>query len=427
MRSNNELFNESLRYMPGGVNSPVRAFKAVEGTPRFISRAKGSRIFDEEGNEFIDYCGSWGPMILGHAQEDITKAVCDAASKGTSFGAPTARELDMARLICESVPSVDMVRMVNSGTEAVMSAARLARAYTKRDAIVKFNGCYHGHWDSFLVAGGSGMATLGQPSSPGVPKDTVKDTIQCEFNDKRAIEEIFKKRGKEIAAVILEPVTGNMGVILPEKGFLEKLRELTSANGTLLIFDEVMTGFRIGRGGVQERYGVMPDLTTLGKIIGGGLPVGAYGGKREIMSMMSPQGPVYQAGTLSGNPIAMSAGYAMLKQLVESDPYPKLERTTKELVSGFENIISSKGYPLSVSQIGSMFCVFFRKETPHSWHEVSECDTKAFAKYFTAMLDKGVYVPPSQFEACFVSTAHSKEDVQETINAFELSLREIFA
>jgi len=427
MGKNEDLFEVAKMFIPGGVNSPVRAFDAVGGSPRFIKKANGAHLFDEEGNDYIDYVCSWGPLILGHANEIVIEAITDAAKDGTSFGACTEKEIILAKMICDSIPSVETVRLVNSGTEAVMSALRLARAYTKRDHIVKFKGCYHGHADPFLVQAGSGLMTLGTPSSPGVPEETVKKTLLCEYNDIEELENIFKEKGNEIAAVIVEPVAGNMGLITPDQGFLEATRKLTEDFGALLIFDEVITGFRIGLGGAQEFFDITPDLTTLGKIIGGGLPVGAYGGKKEIMSMMAPGGPVYQAGTLSGNPLAVSAGIATLNYLIDKDPYPMLEEKTSNLIGGIGEIISKNKYIVGGRHISSMFYVCFSKDPVWDWEEAKECDTKKYARFFNCMLKNGVYIPPSQFETWFVSTAHTDKDLEKTLIAIEKSLKEVFA
>ncbi len=400
------LFAKAQGYIPGGVNSPVRAFKSVGGDPLFIKTAKGAMIYDEDGNEFIEMINSWGPMLLGHANPIIEEAVRKALSDSLSFGAPTAREVEVAELITHMVPSVEKVRMVNSGTEATMSAIRLARGYTRKDKIIKFEGCYHGHGDSFLIAAGSGAATLGTPDSPGVTPGTAKDTLIAPYNDLEAVQEIAQTHKGEIAALIIEPVAGNMGCVLPKEGFLEGLRTLCDAHEIVLIFDEVMTGFRLAKGGAQELYGVIPDMTTLGKIIGGGMPVGAYGGKKEIMDFVSPAGPVYQAGTLSGNPIAMAAGLAMLTQLEENPAlYTKLNeigaRTVKEVQQNLDRLSLS----YTINHIGSMFSLFFTDAPVVDFRSAKAADTTKFSGYFRGMLEQGVYLAPSQFEALFLSTA----------------------
>jgi len=414
-----KLFSEAQKYLPGGVDSPVRAFKAVAGSPLFIDHGKGSRIFDADGNEFIDYVGSWGPLIAGHAHSNVVSAVREAAARGTSFGAPTQSETELAMLICEAMPSVDMVRLVNSGTEAVMSAIRLARAATGRDRIVKFIGSYHGHSDGLLAQAGSGMATLGIPSSPGVPSSFTSLTLLARYNDAEALEKLFAESGPEIAAVIVEPVAANMGVVLPEPGFLEKLRELTRKSGALLIFDEVITGFRLAYGGAQARYGVMPDLTCLGKIIGGGLPVGAYGGRRELMEMVAPAGSVYQAGTLSGNPLSVTAGIETLRVLNAPGAYPQLEETTARLVEGIGNAAGKNKIPVRINRIASIFTIFFSKDPVTDFETASHADTARYSRFFHQMLSRGIYLPPSQFEAMFVSLAHTAEDIDKTVLAAE--------
>ena len=412
-----EEFERALKSIPGGVNSPARAFKSVESNPLFIEKAEGSRIYDIDGNRYTDYVGSWGPMILGHAHPDVLKAVCQTSISGTSYGAPTIAETEMAELIKKMVPSVESVRMVNSGTEATMSALRLARGFTGRSLVVKFEGCYHGHGDSFLIKAGSGALTLGEPNSPGITEGTARDTLASDFNNTASVKKLFSHYGSDIAAVILEPVTGNMGVIEPDMDFLLTVRELCTQYESLLIFDEVMTGFRLAKGGAQELYGVTPDLTTLGKIIGGGLPVGAYGGKKEIMQHLSPSGPVYQAGTLSGNPVAMSAGLAILKIIENSnDLYSDLEFKSALLEKGLRAGLRQSGIPGIINRTGSMFTLFFTgKEKVTTYSDVMSCDTKRFARYFNGMLREGIYMAPSQFEACFVSTAHSVSDIENTI------------
>ncbi|HEY8369563.1 MAG TPA: glutamate-1-semialdehyde 2,1-aminomutase [Thermodesulfobacteriota bacterium] len=411
------LFEEAKRYLPGGVNSPVRAFRAVGGVPRFIERASGARVTDVDGRTYVDYVGSWGPMILGHAHPEVVRAIREAADRGTSYGAPTALETELAKLVCEAVPSVEMVRFVNSGTEAVMGAIRLARAATKRDAIVKIAGGYHGHADYLLVQAGSGVATLGLPDSPGVPADFAKHTYSVEYNDLEGVRGLFAREGRRIAALIVEPVPGNFGVAAPEPGYLEGLRAITREHGALLIFDEVMSGFRVAYGGAQARYGVLPDLTTLGKVIGGGLPVGAYGGRRDLMSMVAPAGPVYQAGTLSGNPLAMSAGIATLRLLREPGVYDRLEATSAALADGLAQAARMAEVPVTTNRVGSMFTTFFCEGPVRNYAEAKRADTARYAKFFAAMLDAGVYLAPSQFEAAFVSLAHGPDEVAATVEA----------
>ena len=421
MRSD-ELFAKASELIPGGVNSPVRAFRGVGGTPRFIKSARGAHITDVDGRTYIDYVGSWGPMILGHADPEVVAALQEVAAGGTSFGAPTELEVDLAQEVVDAVPSIEMVRMVSSGTEATMSAIRLARGVTGRTKLVKFEGCYHGHADSLLVKAGSGVATLGLPDSPGVPAALAENTITVPFNNAAALEEVFSEH-KDIAAVIIEPVVGNMGCVPPLPGYLETVRKLTQANGALLIFDEVMTGFRVAFGGAQELYNIKPDLTTMGKIIGGGLPVGAYGGSKEIMELVAPLGPMYQAGTLSGNPLAMAAGCAMLKQLRDrkAEIYPRLEKLSGELVEGVAAAARDAGVPLAHNRVGSMFTWFFQQGPVTDWESAAKSDTEAFGKFFGEMLDRGVYLPPSQYEAAFLGAAHSEDDVQKTIQAAKLS------
>lgn len=416
-KKSRELFQEAQKLIPGGVNSPVRAFKAVGGNPIFIQRAAGSKIYDVDGHEFIDYVCSWGPMILGHAHPQVIDAIRQAAEKGTSYGAPTELEVELARMITKAVPSVEMVRMVSSGTEATMSALRLARAFTKRDKILKFEGCYHGHSDSLLVKAGSGVATLGIPDSPGVPSDLAKLTLNVPFNNLEAVKEVFKSRGEEIAAVILEPVVGNAGVIVPKKDFLPGLREISQRYGSLLIFDEVITGFRLSFGGAQALYGIKPDLTTFGKIIGGGLPVGAYGGRLEIMEMIAPSGPVYQAGTLSGNPLAMTAGLETLKILARPGVYDELDKKAGFLCQGMAENARELGIPTYFSRIGSMFSMFFTAVEVTDYDSAKTSNTARFGRYFLRMLEEGINIAPSQFEAGFVSLAHSQGDLEKTISA----------
>ncbi len=417
------LFQEAQELLPGGVNSPVRAFRAVGGSPVFISAAQGPYLYDVDGNRYLDYVQSWGPMILGHAHPKVVEAVVQASKLGFSFGAPTQAENELAGLVIDSVPSLEMVRFVNSGTEATMSALRLARAYTGRNKLIKFSGCYHGHADMLLVQAGSGVATMGLPDSPGVPPEATRNTLIAPYNDSAAVEELFRNYPQEIAAVIVEPVAANMGLVLPLPGFLEKLRELTEEYGALLIFDEVMTGFRVALGGMQERVGIAPDLTCLGKIIGGGLPVGAYGGRREIMEQVAPAGTVYQAGTLSGNPLAMAAGIATLTELRKPGQYEELERKSQLLGEGMERVLHETGLGLQFVRIGAMFCLYFTPEPVIDYACAKTSDTARFAQYFWYMLAHGIYLPPSQFEACFISLALDDTMIEETVNHMELALR----
>lgn len=412
-------FKKACEIIPGGVNSPVRAFKSVGGEPILISKGKGSKITDIDGNVYIDYLSSWGPLILGHAYNPIVDAIKKAAENGTSYGAPTLQETEMAELIISMVPSIEMVRMVNSGTEATMSAIRLARGITGRSKILKFAGCYHGHGDSFLIKAGSGALTLGLPDSPGVPESVAKDTLTAEFNNIASVEKIFAQYGNEIAAVIVEPVAANMGVVLPKKDFLEGLRKSTQLNGALLIFDEVITGFRLATGGAQAYYGILPDITTLGKIIGGGLPVGAYGGKKEIMNQLAPVGPIYQAGTLSGNPLAMAAGIEMLKTLKNNPSiYTELERKAAKLEKGLKENLIKTGHKAVINRIGSLMTLFFTDlNAIESFDDVLKSDKEKYARYFKLSLESGIYLAPSQFEAAFISHAHSDEDIERTIEA----------
>ncbi len=419
------LYKSATQYLPGGVNSPVRSFNAVGGAPLFISKAKGAYLYDEDGNRFIDYMSSWGPLILGHAHPDLVKAVRDAATRGTSYGAPCRGEIELAKLIVKSFPSIDMVRMTSSGTEATMSAVRLARAYTKRDLIVKFEGCYHGHADFLLVQAGSGATTFGHPSSPGVPKSFTDKTVLAKYNDIASVERLFKKHRSKIAAIILEPVAGNMGVVPPEKGFLQKLRKIAKQNGALLVFDEVITGFRLGPGGAQKKYGVTPDLTCLGKIIGGGLPVGAFGGRKKIMEMVAPIGPMYQAGTLSGNPLAMAAGLATLTKLLKRGTYQKLNSTCESLVDGINDIVAKIGIEVKINRVDSMFTLFFTDTDVVDYKTALSCDTKKYSRFFEKMLSAGIMFPPSQFEAVFVSLAHTERDINKTLDAVNKSLRNL--
>jgi glutamate-1-semialdehyde 2,1-aminomutase len=418
------LFEQAQAHIPGGVNSPVRAFRHVGGTPVFFKKAKGAYAWDEDNNKFIDYVGSWGPMILGHAHDDILKAVCDTAVHGLSFGAPTAAEVDMANLICQLVPSMDMVRMTSSGTEATMSAIRLARGYTGRDKIVKFEGCYHGHGDSLLVKAGSGMLTMGVPSSPGVPAGLANETITLSFNDSEQVKACFAEVGEQIACIIVEPVAGNMNCITPEAGFLETLRAVCDQYGAVLIFDEVMTGFRVALGGAQAHYGITPDLTTFGKVIGGGMPVGAFGGKRAIMERIAPLGPVYQAGTLSGNPVAMAAGLTTLALLQEAGFYDRLSAKTQAVTTGMQAIADKLGIPFTTNSVGGMFGFFFTTDKQVSRYEqVVAGDIERFKKFFHGMLRQGVYLAPSAFEASFLSIAHSDDDIARTLEATETVMK----
>ena len=416
---NQELFERAQRHIPGGVNSPVRAFRSVGGTPCFFTKGCGSHITDADGKEYLDYVGSWGPLILGHAHPEVVTAVQDAAARGLSFGAPTEREVDMADLLCDLLPSLEMVRLVSSGTEATMSAIRLARGYTGRDLLIKFEGCYHGHSDSLLVKAGSGMLTFGNPSSAGVPADLAKHTLVLDYNDANQLESAFAEHKERIAAVIVEPVAGNMNLIAPRQDFLAAMRRLCTQHGAVLIFDEVMTGFRVGLACAQGYYGITPDLTTLGKVIGGGMPLGAFGGKREIMQQIAPLGPVYQAGTLSGNPVAVAAGLTTLKLIQAPGFYESLTQKTKMLCTGLVEAAKKHGVAFSAQSIGGMFGIYFRRSCPQSYAEVMECDKEAFNRFFHAMLEAGHYFAPSAFEAGFVSAAHSDADIAETIAAAE--------
>ncbi|MGP2487542.1 glutamate-1-semialdehyde 2,1-aminomutase [Pantoea ananatis] len=418
MSKSEELFAEAQRLIPGGVNSPVRAFTGVGGVPLFIEHADGAYLYDADGKKYIDYVGSWGPMVLGHNNDGIRQAVIEAAQRGLSFGAPTEMEVTMAQLVCKLVPSMEMVRMVNSGTEATMSAIRLARGFTGRDKIIKFEGCYHGHADHLLVKAGSGALTLGQPNSPGVPADFAKHTLTCTYNDLDSVRAVFEQYPQAIAAIIVEPVAGNMNCIPPQPEFLPGLRALCDEFGALLIIDEVMTGFRVALGGAQEYYNVKPDLTCLGKIIGGGMPVGAFGGRREVMEALAPTGPVYQAGTLSGNPVAMAAGYACLTQIAQPGMHDKLNRLTSQLAQGLLDAAKQENIPVVVNQVGGMFGLFFTDaDSVTCYKDVTQCDVERFKRFFHLMLEEGVYFAPSAFEAGFMSLAHSAEDIQHTVDA----------
>ncbi|MBD0255078.1 MAG: glutamate-1-semialdehyde 2,1-aminomutase [Cytophagales bacterium] len=424
--NSHQLFDRAKQFIPGGVNSPVRAFRAVGGNPLFIKSAKGAYLYDEDGNAYLELINSWGPMLLGHAHAEIEQAVREALPDSFSFGAPTRREVEMAELIVSMVPSLEKVRMVSSGTEATMSAIRLARGYTGREKIIKFEGCYHGHGDSFLIAAGSGAVTMGVPDSPGVTPGVARDTLTAPFNDLAAVQTLVDANPGNVAAIIVEPVAGNMGLVLPQPGFLEGLRQVCTRHGIVLIFDEVMTGFRLAKGGVQERLGVTPDLTTLGKIIGGGMPVGAYGGKREIMDFVSPVGPVYQAGTLSGNPVAMAAGLAMLHHLnTHPEVYRKLEATGNALVNGYRESLQKLGLNYTINHIGSMFSLFFTEQPVYDFATAKTSDTALFGRYFQAMLRRGVYLAPSQYESLFLSTALTEAHVETIIHASHESLEEI--
>lgn len=412
-----ELFSRAQELLPGGVNSPVRAFRSVGGNPRFIASAKGATMTDVDGKTYIDYVGSWGPMILGHADDEVIEAIKQAAARGTSYGAPSPLEVEMAEEIVDAVPSVEMVRMVNSGTEATMAAIRLARGATGREKIVKFEGCYHGHGDSFLVKAGSGVATLGLPDSPGVPQSVAANTLTVPYNSADALAAIFDANKGEIASVIIEPVVGNMGCVAPKEGYLQAVREICTRHGALLIFDEVMTGFRLARGGAQERFGVLPDITTLGKIIGGGLPVGAYGASKDLMRKIAPAGTIYQAGTLSGNPLAMSAGLATLKRLRDGLIYERLEARGAQLENGLRQAAEENGFSVRINRVGSMITLFFTDEPVFDWETANKSDRELFGKFFHAMLEEGIYLPPSQFEAAFFSITHTEEIINQTIEA----------
>ena len=419
-----ELYKEAKLHMPGGVNSPVRAFKNINGNPIFFKKAKGPYLIDADNNKYIDYIGSWGPMILGHSNPKIIKAVSRQLELGTSYGAPTSIESDTAKLIKKCFPSIQKIRMVNSGTEATMSAVRLARGYTNKTKIIKFDGCYHGHVDSLLIKAGSGVSTFGLPDSPGIPNELAKKTLSCEFNNKDSFLKIFNKVKNDLAAVIVEPIAGNMGFVPGDKSFLKLLRKKTSENNSLLIFDEVMTGFRVSLGGAQELYGIKPDLTTLGKVIGGGLPVGAFGGKKKVMDCLAPNGPVYQAGTLSGNPLAMAAGSTLIKLLIDKNPYKDLERKAENLLEGMKEIFDRYDIPFSTNQIGGMFGFFFSEELPSNLVDVENTNDKQFKKFLNKCIDNGIYFAPSKFEAGFISTKHTKTEISNTIKIVEKILKE---
>ena len=420
-----KYFKKARDLMPGGVNSPVRSFSAVGGCPIFISKAKGPYLYDEDGNKYLDFVASWGPLILGHSHPKVVRAIKDASELGTSYGAPCRAEIELASMVIKSFKSIELVRMTNSGTEATMSAVRLARGYTGRDYIVKFEGCYHGHADYLLVKAGSGATTFGNPSSPGVPKSFTSKTLLAKYNDIDSVKRLFEKYGDKIAAIILEPVAGNMGVVTPKKGFLSGLRQITKKYKSLLIFDEVITGFRLSKGGAQEVFGVYPDITCLGKIIGGGLPVGAYGGRKEIMKYIAPDGPVYQAGTLSGNPLAMAAGIATLKELGSKTVYNKLEKTTVDFVEEIREIIKKLNIKASINQIGSMFTIFFNEGEIYNYQTATSSNTKIFSKFFKNLLSAGIMFPPSQFESVFISTAHTEKELKFAISSIYKAFKDI--
>jgi glutamate-1-semialdehyde 2,1-aminomutase len=420
------LFKEAQRYIPGGVNSPVRAFKSVGGTPIFIKNAKGARLYDEDGNSYLDYISSWGPLILGHAYAPVIQAIKDRSDKGTSFGIPTVLENEMASFALKMIPNMDKIRFVNSGTEACMSAVRLARGFTKREKIIKFKGCYHGHSDAFLIQAGSGAVTFGSPSSPGVTKGTAKDTILANYNNLEDVEIIFKEHPDKIAAIIIEPVAGNMGCIPPKEGFLEGIRSLCDQNESLLIFDEVMTGFRLARGGAQELLGIKADIATYGKVLGGGLPVGAFAARNEIMKNLAPEGPIYQAGTLSGNPLAMSAGLSMLKALYADEQiYQRLNKKTERLETGFRDVLKNKNIPYHINRLGSMISLHFTDKAVFDFETAASGNSKRFSKYFHGMLNKGIYLPPSSYESYFLNDALTNKDIDQTVNSFAEILKDL--
>jgi glutamate-1-semialdehyde 2,1-aminomutase len=418
MLQSRKIFARALKKIPGGVNSPVRAWKAVGGIPRFIERGKGSQIFDVDGNKYVDFVGSWGPLILGHANPKILRAVAQRAARGTTFGAPTAGEVELAELVSQRFPSIEKLRLVSSGTEATMSAIRVARAFTRRSKLIKFDGCYHGHADGLLVKAGSGVATLGLPDSPGVPASFARETLTARYNDSQSVHKLFGRYGKEIAAVIVEPICGNMGVIVPEPGFLPALREITQRHGALLIFDEVITGFRVALGGAQQVFKINPDLTCLGKVLGGGLPLAAFGGRRGIMDLLAPVGPVYQAGTLSGNPLAVAAGLATVRLLSRPGTYEALESKGQRLADGLHDVVRKYSIKAAVNRFGSMLTLFFGVERVSNPDQARRCDRQQFARFFHGMLKRGIYLPPAPFEAWFVSLAHSNADLDKTISAF---------
>jgi len=410
------LFSKAKSLMPGGVNSPVRAFKNINGNPIFFEKAQGAYLYDADGNRYIDYIGSWGPMIMGHSHPEIVNAIKNQAELGTSYGAPTSLESNVAELIIKNVPSIEKIRMVNSGTEATMSSIRLARGFTNRDKIIKFDGCYHGHVDSLLIKAGSGVLTFGLPDSPGIPEDLAKHTITCPYNDSAAFIEVFNSVKDDLAAVIVEPIAGNMGFVPGTEEFLQTLRSYTESNNSLLIFDEVMSGFRVSLGGAQEIFGITPDITALGKVIGGGLPVGAFGGKKEIMDFLAPEGPVYQAGTLSGNPLAMAAGATLLNLLIDNNPYKKLEEKAELMLDGMHQIMSSAGIPFSTNQIGGMFGFFFSEELPLNINDVSRTNDQTFSAFINACIKNGIYFAPSKFEAGFISSMHNNKEIDQTLD-----------
>lgn len=422
---NRELFEKARSLMPGGVSSPVRAFKAVGGDPIIVSRAKGSRLWDVEGKEYIDFLMSWGPLILGHAHPKVVEAVKEQAKNGLSYGLTNPYEIELAELVASCMPSVEMVRFVSSGTEATMSAIRLARGYTGKKYVVKFEGCYHGHGDALLVSAGSGVATLGIPGTPGVPEEVARLTLVIPYNNTEALEEVFKRYGEDIACVIVEPVAGNMGVVLPKPGFLEAISGLTRRYGALFICDEVITNFRLSKGGAQEVFNVEPDITCMGKILGGGMPLGAYGGRREIMEKVAPEGPIYQAGTLSGNPLSMVAGIATIRELLSVNPYQELERLTRKLTDGISKILSDKGIAHRINQIASMFTVFFIDREVYDYESAKSSNTELFGRFFRALLKEGVLIPPSQFEAWFLSTAHQEEDIDLALERIDRAIRSL--